>query len=278
MCQFLQPLTINDAVNYLNENTNVKVLAGGTDILIGIRNKVFPCDYVLDCKKIPETNVMEITDRGLEVGAAVSINALMESGLLTGAYDVLRQSGSVLANTLLRNRATIVGNVCNASPGGDMIGPCLVLNAIVVAASTSGTREIPLKDFFVGVKKTVLAPNEMVVKMIFPPISGRTTFRKKQRIKGHDLAQVSVSARYDENNNLSLAFGAVGPTPIFMGNVGTYTPSELAENKEKLMQLAQDSISPIGDIRSSKEYRIAMARYFVGQIVDEFSAKDEVLS
>lgn len=269
MFEFLQPVTLADAVALLRDKPNTKILAGGTDLIIGLKANPGMCEYLLDCKKIPELNELLVDGATLTVGACVTLTKLLEAEL-PGEYDVLKQGAGELANHLLRNRATLIGNICNASPGGDIIPACLVLGAVVEAVSASGTRQIPLGEFFTGVKKHVLRPDEIAARLIFSPSKGRGFYKKKKRIRGHDLAQVSVAAYYTDDSVLSLAFGAVGPTPVLL-DLGKIEKGRLASEKEAIIEKAAAAVSPIGDVRSSKEYRLSMLRHFTGEIIDALS-------
>lgn len=276
MFSFLAPTTLDEALRMLGEKEDVRILAGGTDVIVLLRAGAISCQHMMDVKLIPELNVFGYTNDGLEIGGAVTCNQLIEADFLDEAHDVLRQAAETLANTLLRNRATIIGNLCNASPGGDMIPAALALDARLVAASTAGQREIPLKDFFTGVKKHVLKPDELVVKMIVPRQKGRGAYLKKRRIRGHDLAQVGVAAFYGEDGALRIAAGAVGPTPVLVEDFGTMTAGRLKDEKEDIIKKVEGAVSPIGDVRSSKEYREAMLRLFTGRLVDAFADGTEV--
>ena len=194
--QFLQPSTLSEATEILNSYEDVRILAGGTDLLIQLKERILSCRYVMDIKKIPELNVFGKSEKGLEIGGALNLNRMISRMLsrVNGNYSVLQDGALTLANSLLRNRATLVGNICNASPGGDMLPPALVLDAVLEAVCITGNRQIPLRDFFTGVKKHVLQKNEIVTKVTFPEKQGKGLYLKKKRIKGHDLAQVGVAA------------------------------------------------------------------------------------
>ena len=268
MNQFLSPSTSAEALEFLGKNQNLQILAGGTDLIIALKSRTITCEYLMDIKKIPELQHVGTTSEGLEIGAAVSLSAALESGLLTGWYRAIAQSAASVANCLLRNRATLVGNICNASPGGDMLPSCLVTNAVLQTISPKGGRVIPLREFFVGVKKHTLEPNEMVTKIVFPHMDGVSAFRKKKRIRGHDLAQVSVAASYSRDSVLRMALGAAAPTPLLI-ELGTYQPAALKAQKDEIIDKALKQAVPISDVRSSKEYRFAMLKHLANEVLDE---------
>ena len=273
---FLQPKSLDEALKILNEKEDIKIIAGGTDLILNIRAKRASCEYMLDCKCIPELNILEADSSGLKIGAAITCTDIIKSDFVNSEYNILCQGAHKLGNVTLRNRAIFVGNICNASPGGDVIGPALVLEGVLVAASVRGERRIPLKDFFVGPKRHVLEKDELITQIEFPKPKGEGVFLKKQRIKGHDLAQVGVSAFLHENGKFLLAFTAVGPTPILLENLGSFTKKELAKNKQKIVAEAVNSVSPITDLRATKEYRLAMNAYMTEQTIDILSKREEV--
>ena len=182
--QFLQPSTLGEAAEILDSYEDVRILAGGTDLIILLKDRVLTCKYVMDIKKIPEMGVFGKSGQGLEIGGAVILNRILASDLSSGPYSVLREGASALANSLLRNRATMIGNICNASPGGDMLPAALVLDGALEAVSAAGSRLIPLSAFFTGVKKHVLSRNEMVTKVTFPVKQGKGVYLKKKADQG----------------------------------------------------------------------------------------------
>jgi carbon-monoxide dehydrogenase medium subunit len=169
----------------------------------------------------------------------------------------------------------MTGNLCNASPAGDMLTPALVLGGVVEAISVEGTRQIPLKDFFLGVKRTALKENEMVLKIMFPAAKGTGKFQRRSRIKGHDLAQINVAAFVSEERGLKLALGAVAPVPVLLEGFEEVTRASLREEdvRTKIIDKVLASINPIGDQRASREYRIAMARYLTEQALISIAEK-----
>ena len=274
MYKFLSPTTTEQACKLLRDTQNLRILAGGTDLIIALKDNIAVCDYVMDIKKIPSLNELEESADGLSVGAAVTIGRLKESGLLQGCYHALFQSASELANSLLRNRATLAGNICNASPGGDMLPSCLALGAWVETMSANGGRRIALENFFTGPKKHVLTPDEMVVRTVIPKSGGFSTFRKKKRIRGHDLAQISVACSYGTDKALTLAFGAAAPTPVKL-ELGSIERAQLRERKYDIVNKAAEFVKPIGDVRSSKEYRLAMIRHMTAEVIEEILERME---
>lgn len=275
--QYLRPYSIKEAVELLDGyKKDVKLLAGGTDLIIALKDKLVSCKYIMDIKNIKELNEIVYTEGdGLSIGSAVSLNEIIESKIVNEKYNILVQAAKVLANNLLRNRATLVGNLCNASPGGDMIGPSIVLEAVVEATSKDGIRLIPLKEFFIGVKRTVLKENELVTRVIYPNVEGIGKYMRRSRIKGHDLAQIGVSIFSKSESGLNICIGAAGPTPVIINDFEKLNQNEIKENKDTIINSVLQNIKPISDQRASKDFRIAMAKYLTGQILDWLSLEVE---
>jgi carbon-monoxide dehydrogenase medium subunit len=204
---------------------------------------------------------------GLFIGACVTVNQVAESKIILDKYPALIQAANSLGSYQLRNRATLVGNICNASPGADLAGPLLVYDAKVHIANAQGTRIVDINSFFTGVKKTVLKENEIVIGVSLPDVSegDNSIFLKQARIKGHDLAIVGVSARITVDKKVRLAITAVAPTPISIVNLeeilnGQPLTSELAAMAGEEVR---NIIKPISDVRSSAQYRLHVAGVLV---------------
>ena len=264
MFTYLRPGTVKEAVELLGTLDGARIFAGGTDLMVGLRDGM-TCKYIIDIKGIPELNALEMTDTGLAVGGAVPLNRIIGSENLAGSYSVLKDAGMTLANHILRNRATLVGNLCNASPGGDMIGASLVLGGYIEAASVGGERKIPLDGFFTGVKEHTLLKNELAVRVVFPPQEGKGIYLKKRRIRGHDLAQVGITAFRHESGAMDLALGAVAPVPVLLKSV---VEAGEEPRPEKVIEAALSSISPISDVRSSREYPDAIVKRYIRQAIE----------
>lgn len=273
--EYLRPETLEEAVLLKDKySKDARVLAGGTDLIINLKENVIFCKYLLDIKKIPEMNEINYSyDTGLSVGGAVSLNDLIENEYVKNKYKILVDSGKTLANSLLRNRATMLGNICNSSPAGDMIPAALVLDGSIEAVSKDSTRIIHLKDFFVGVKKNVLFDNEIALRVIFPKENGNGVYLKKSRIKGHDLAQIGVAGILKNDGQLAFALGAAAPMPVIFDNLGSYKKTDLSDEMviKKIIQKVIANIHPISDQRASKEYRIAMAEYLMREAIQKIS-------
>lgn len=273
--QYLRPDSVREALELLDDyGKKLKILAGGTDLIIALKDKLISCDYLMDIKNIQELKGINYSEeKGLEIGAAVPLNEVINSTVVNEKYEVLVQAARTLANSLLRNRATLIGNICNASPGGDMLGPSIVLEGKLEISSKNGVRIVPVKDFFLGVKRTVLKENELVTKIIFPSIKGIGKYRRRSRIKGHDLAQIGVSMFLKNDAGLNVSITAAAPIPVVIEDFAQLKKDEVKDSIQAIVDKIMISIKPISDQRASKEFRIAMAKYLSKQILEELSSE-----
>ena len=273
--QYIKPKSLEEALEILDKNgKDAKVLAGGTDIIIALKDKMILCKFLVDIKGIKELQELSYSENdGLTIGAAVCLNDVMNFMPVNDKYNILVDAAKTLANSLLRNRATLVGNICTSSPGGDMLPASLVLEGVAHIRSKNGDRIVPLREFFLGVKKNVLATNEIITKIVFPKACGYGKYLKKSRIKGHDLAQISVAGFINENGSLKFALGAVGPTPIVVEGFKYYKKEDIKNNKQEIINKIMSEISPIGDVRATKSYRLAMASYLTNKILEELGGE-----
>ncbi|MCL2698920.1 MAG: FAD binding domain-containing protein [Defluviitaleaceae bacterium] len=270
MFTYLQPKTVTEAVDMLHTHEDIRIMAGGTDMLVAVRDGE-PCRYLMDIKHIAGMDAIEATGSGLSIGGAVVLNKLMSSEHVTGCYSVLNDAGLRFAHHNLRNRATLVGNLCSALPGGDMIGASLVLGGYIEAASKEGTRSIPLSEFFVGLMTNALRKDELALRVVFPRRDGKGIYLKKQRVRGHDLAQVGVTMFRGSDGSFDLALGAVAKTTVLLKDV---VKAGEEPRPDKIIETALANINPRSGVRCSREYRIEIVQHFIRQAVAILDGKE----
>lgn len=261
---YVKPQTLEEAIAYLEKNPGTKVFAGGTDLMIVLRRNFELVEHILDIKSIPGLNRIEYKQgEGLFIGASVTVNEVAESKIIREKYEGLGQAADTVASYQLRNRATLVGNICNASPGADLSSPLLVYNAKVHITGTEGERIVDIDKFFTGVKRTVLQKNEIVTGVSLPDVQQGdiSTYNKQARIKGHDLGIAGVAVRITSKKEVLIAMSAVAPTPIRLTKL-----EEMIAKKDLTLETAEwiskevaNHINPISDVRSSAEYRLHVA-------------------
>lgn len=260
-----QPTSLAEALEFLaTHGETTAPFSGGTDLFVSVRAGIFRPEHVLDLKHIPELGTVTWDDRnGLSIGACVTVNQLLDHPEVKRLFPVLYAAGVELATFQLRNRATIVGNIVTASPCGDFGSPLLTLGGKVVLASTNGERQLPLREFITGVKKTLIRSDEIVTRIVVPvdwagAVGG---YRKLKRIKGHDLGVVSV-AMIRHQDVIRCAISSAAPTPVLLDDL----PAD--SSVETVQKAAQAAISPIDDVRCTREYRAFMVNVFIQRLMD----------
>jgi len=239
---------------------NAKILAGGTDLIVYLKEEILKTENVIDVKGISELNTLEISADKVFLGAGVTFTQILESDKLKDKLPVLWEASHTVASVGVRNRATVVGNICSAVPSLDAAPALLVYNAEVLVQSNLGKRTISIHDWFIGPKKTSLKPDELVLGINIPIEEHAGVYEKLGRYKGEDLAQAGIGIFVDNKQNYRFASCAVGPIPKRMKNLEEFLRGkEITESLlQKAVGIVADEISPISDIRSSKEYRIHM--------------------
>lgn len=239
-------------------------LAGATDLIPGYRESHWNIDVVVDVKALDGMHNLSESSEGLYIGAAVRMNEITRSALVKSHWGVLAQAAGTVGSEQIRNRATIGGNVCTASPAADTPPALLVLEAFVVIKGPQGERRVAIRDFFIHVRKTVLKPGELVVGFVVPkpPQGSLGSFTKLSRRRGSDLSVVSVAVQAVPDKGgyaWRIAMGSVAPTPIRIPDAETILNKGHGEEQIKLAAKAASATSkPISDIRSSETYRKQM--------------------
>jgi len=269
---YLKPNSIKEASNFLAENSDTAVpFLGGTDIFVQLRDRVIEKRFLVDVKTLNGMNEISIHhDQGVTIGAAVNMNQVVRSPIINSQYEILTEACRSVASYQLRNRATIIGNICNASPAGDTLGASLLLGGTLVTHGITGWGEIPLKDFFLAPGKTTLSPGEIVTAIRFPTPKSKIIgkYIKLGRNKKSDLAIVGVTAIGYQNDqaisgfSIKLALASVGPTPLVISKVEElFSQSKISHQSiSEAAIIAMDSCNPIDDVRGSARYRKAMVR------------------
>jgi carbon-monoxide dehydrogenase medium subunit len=207
---------------------------------------------------------IQVTPEGLFVGAAVRMNDIASSEIVRSHWDLLAQGAASVGSEQIRNRATLGGNLCTASPCADTPPALCVLNASVIIRNAQGERRVAIADFFKWVRKTAVQPGDIVTGVIIPcPADGACgTYVKLSRRKGSDLSLVSVAAFTYPNGkaaNWKLALGAVAPIPIRAPEAEAILEEGTDEEHiEQAAKAASDISKPISDVRSSEKYRKLM--------------------
>jgi carbon-monoxide dehydrogenase medium subunit len=267
-----KPQTIEEVTALVVEHgERAKILAGGTDLFVGMRGGEFDPEVVIDIKGIPALHRMHLENGSLSIGAAITINEILESPKIPKDFPVLKEAGSRMASYQIRNRATVVGNLCTASPAADMATPLMVLGARARVLGSGGERWLPMSEFFVGCKECASGPEEWVVAVeIKKPAPGaRMGFLKHGRVRGPDLSLVNCAAVLNEDGALQLALGAVAETPVLIPDLGHLVEAggSVTEKIDTIVERVRETIKPIDDVRSSAEYRMDLATIMVRRLL-----------
>jgi carbon-monoxide dehydrogenase medium subunit len=245
---------------------DASLLGGGTDLLANIRGGLAHPRIVVDVKKVEGfAGVAWSAQDGLLIRPGATINDILQDARVRSDFALLAACARDLASHQVRNRATVVGNVVNASPCSDMAPALLCLQARAAISSRRGEREVAFKEFFKGVKKTVLQPDEVLERIVVPAASAgaRGDYHKLKRINGHDLGIVGVAICLGRNGDVRLGISSCAPTPILVEDLHD------SLSAEAVVRAAMKAISPISDVRATKEYREHMVQTFVRRLVDE---------
>jgi carbon-monoxide dehydrogenase medium subunit len=263
---FQAPKLRSQLLDLLDEHgKSARILAGGTDVMIDLRHGFARPKMVVDLKHVQGFSDVSWSDSdGLIIRPAVSLTAVLTNQRIRETYPLLIACARDLASHQLRNRATVIGNVVNASPCADMSPSLLCLGATAVLSSKSGQREVPFQEFFTGVKRTVLRPDEILEEIHVPTetAEARGAYRKLKRIKGHDLGIVGVAAMH-KDGVLRLGISSCAPTPLLVDGL------HASDDPDAVVAAAKEAISPISDLRCSKEYRTHMVGVFVRRVLRE---------
>ena len=259
------PESVGDAVALLSEHGDrARPLAGGTDILVELRVGRRDIDLLVDVKAIPELNEINYSPSdGLTLGAAVECYRVYGSSEVSDAYPGIIDFASLIGGTQIQGRASVGGNLCNAAPSGDSIPALIALGATAKIAGPGGTRDVPVEDFCLAPRQTVVQPGELLVSLHFPapvPGSGARYIRFIPRNE-MDIAVAGAGVSVVlENGNIKsarVALASVAPTPLFVKEAGDALAGQPAtdESIRVASQLASDAARPITDMRGTIEYR-----------------------
>jgi CO/xanthine dehydrogenase FAD-binding subunit len=263
MTRALTPRTLPEALDLLGADPNLVPLAGCTDLMVAEPVERFDMPGVLDLNGLRELKGIRLFGEALEIGATTTFAEIAGSAQLTELFPALAAAASVIGGWQIQNRATLGGNMANASPAGDSLPVLLVLEATVVAVSVDGERRIPYTQFHVGYRQTALEPGELIARISLPvPAPGSVqAFRKVGTREAQAISKVVVSmlGRVDGGRivDYRLAAGSVAPTPVRLGSVEESIQGRGADEETASLagRLARAAVKPIDDVRSTAAYR-----------------------
>ena len=264
---YLAPETLEEAAALKLEHDDKAIfMAGATDVIIRLRDHLIAPDYVIDLKNIPDIGGITFSETdGLHIGALATMTQIATNPDVLAHYPNLAEAAAYVGGRQIRNRATCIGNIVNASPLADTATPLYCHDAVVEIFGLSGKREVAIQDFILFVRKVALQPGELVTGIRVPYLPGaKGVFRKIARRNEVDLSTVCGTV-LKTNNGWRIAMGSVAPTPLRLPkteallNGSSLSDASIAE----AAALAATEVSPIDDVRADRQYRLDIVSYLV---------------
>ncbi|MEW5813787.1 MAG: xanthine dehydrogenase family protein subunit M [Spirochaetota bacterium] len=281
--QYFRPTTLSELLKFKKkEGSHARILDGGSNVVVYVKEGSIERGTLVDVKYLGAMKGIKALDGTIEIGAGEVIADILESPLIRGKVPFLAEALRKFANPLVRNMATLAGNIADSSPIGDTIPPLLVLGGRVLIASADGERTIPLDQFFTGPGKNVLKPEEVILKVQFPiPSQGRGAFIKLGLRKGTSCSVASVAvwliARGNTVEDIRIACGGVAPTPVRARKTeAAFKAKQLDwETINTISGEIVKEISPITDVRGSAEYRRRVSARLLAKAVRKALGMEE---
>ncbi|MCP4299495.1 MAG: xanthine dehydrogenase family protein subunit M [Gammaproteobacteria bacterium] len=270
--EFITPVSLDQGLEIKREHgTEARVIAGGTDLILRMRDKLLSPAVLIDLRRASLDAIAPSSDY-LGLGASLSVSGVIENADIARMFPALAAACSKFAGPPIRNRATLAGNIANASPAADLVPPMIAYDADIVLRSSAGERILPLAEFFVGPGQSVIEPNEILTQIRLPLTSAATaaSFIKLGQRRSMAISQVNLATRLclDARGMVSearIVLGAVAPVPMrAVAAEAMLTGKELSgELLSAAARKAREEAMPISDIRASRAYRLQMTEVLV---------------
>ena len=261
---YVAPSTLDDAVTLLREHGgDAKVLSGGQSLIPMLKLRLAAPTVLVDITRIDGLEYIEEREGALRIGALAREADLEQSPIVRDRYPLLYDTARVIADPIVRNSATICGNVAHGDPGNDHPATMIALDASFVLHGPNGTRTVAARDFFVGLFTTVLEPDEILTEVVIPtppPRSGGAYFQLERKVGDFSTAAVAVQVTLDGTGicqRVGIGLKNVGPTPIHVNSAEAFLqnkpvdPATIAE----AASLAASAAEPVADRRGSEDYK-----------------------
>lgn len=277
---YAAPTTLEEAVALFSQHKETaRPLAGGTDLIDHVRTGRLTPDLVVDVKRIPELNVLEVGPGGLRLGAAVPCWRIYESVEIRRDYPAVVDACSIIGGIQIQNRASVGGNLCNSGPAADSIPALIAHSAVCVIAGPAGGREVPVEQFCTGPGRNVLQPGEVLVELRLPPPPPNFGSHYRRFIPRNemDIAVVGVGASVvlEETGESfvsgRIALGAVGPTPLDAHEAAAELTGAPVNDAtlQKAAEAARAIAVPIDDMRGTRDFRIHLTGVLTERVLRE---------
>ena len=270
--ELLQPRSLQEALEMKkNYGDKARVLAGGTDLLVLLKDQKLTAEAVMSLAGVRDLNFIRYEDgRGATLGALATHSGVAASPIIQQKFPDLAEACSQVGAVQIQNLGTVGGNLCNASPAADVAPPFLLMDAVLILASARGERRVSIHDFFQGPRRTVLQADEILKEIFVPEIPRRrgATYLKLGRRKAMEIAIVGIGVAIHLNGSdqvvseCRIAMGSVAPTPMRARRGEEILRNQEVRDEliEEVAVVAAEEASPISDVRASREYRLDMIR------------------
>jgi CO/xanthine dehydrogenase FAD-binding subunit len=273
---YFSPRTLREAIDLLvTHGQEAKILAGGTDLLVEMKEGILTPEYVIDLKNIPALNHIKLENQYLKIGALATVHEIEIHPSVREYAGILAQAASLLGSLQIRNKGTIGGNLCHASPAADLASPLLALDGRVRMIGKNGERTEELENFFVGPGITTMKPDEILteIQVPIPPPGSAGFYLKFSPRKAMDLALVGVAALITLDmasqicTQARIALGSMAPTPVRVKKSERILEGKRIKREllREVSDLAAGESRPISDIRGSAWYRKEVVKILIEQ-------------
>ena len=277
--EMIEPRTSEEACQWLDRfKGKARPYAGGTDLLVELKTGRVKLEALVNLKRIKGLDKIRFSGKnGLAIGALATWTQLLESEAVSAHYPLLRKASESMGSTQIRNVATLVGNICHASPAANGPIPLLLYEAVCLVQGMKGERLIPVGKLFAGVQKNILKPDEIVteIRLPRPPAGARGSFHKFAQRKAMELPVVAVGTLCSTVNGswteVRLALGAVAQKPFRAQKTEKFLTKKKIDEKtmRRAAEVAAGECAPITDLRASKEYRLELVKELVFRALKE---------
>jgi carbon-monoxide dehydrogenase medium subunit len=277
--EYVAPASLDEATAILGKHgAAARVLAGGTDVIIQAREGRRDVGVMVDVKRVPETMELKLgSDGSLRVGAAVPCARIYADKAIAKAFPALIDSASLIGGIQIQSRASLGGNLCNSSPAADSIPTMIALGAICEIAGAKGRRTVPVEEFCTGPGRNVLAPDELLVAIVFPSPAKNSGAAFERFIPRNEMdiavvnAAASVTLSGDKFESARVSIGAVAPTPLFVKAAGDALAGQPVGEKaiDAAAEAASAAATPITDMRGSVAQRKHLAGVLTRRVINK---------
>lgn len=271
MSRIIKPQSTSELLEILNRNEDHRIIAGGTDIYIKIKEFRVRAEYYIDIFDIPGSGDIRKDGSFVSIGCCATHSAIISSDTIRTFFPELASACSEIGSVQIRNRGTAGGNIANASPAGDSIIPMIALGAEIELLSVSGAERILLKDFFTGPGSTVLKKNQFISRILIPAEKGKGVYIRLGQRKALAISKASIAVR-ENSSGYSICLGALNKTPLLA--VKTMEILNKSRDIDRACIEISRECSPISDLRSTEHYRRKMAAVLLKRALDSLESRE----